>query len=63
MAEWQNGPYLRGGVRIVAFLEQQNAVFNYPSNGRNLEWHNNGIRNETLFTSGIRCTRSHAELE
>ena len=49
MAEWRNGPYLRGGMRNDAFLEQRNAVFNYPNRGRNLKNHNSVIQNETLL--------------
>ena len=30
-AEWPNGPYLRGGKRNDASLEQRNAVADYPS--------------------------------
>ena len=33
MVEWRNGPYRRGGMRNDAFLEQRNAVSDFPSGG------------------------------
>ena len=47
MAEWRNGPYLRGRMRNDAFLEQRNAaVPNYHSGG--------GIWNSTVAEFGMK---------
>ena len=46
MAEWWNGPYLRGRMQNHAFIEQWNAVTDYPSGG--------GIWNSTIAEFGLK---------
>ena len=46
MVEWRNGRYVRGGVRNEDYLEQRNAVPDYPSGG--------GIWNSTIAEFGMK---------
>ena len=46
MAEWRNGPYLRRGMRNDAFLDERNAVSDYPRG--------DGIWNSTTAKFGMK---------